>query len=403
MLIRTTSLTMAVGLALTAGAARAQTLDQGRACASELLSDASTRQSSLAPAAQDFTPAVHGFTQFRFMWNNRTDDNLDANNNDQTTGFTNARTKLIFSGNIGSEKWGYTIMFKFEDAGSSSGLAVLDDAYGTYNMGNGWNLKFGQFKLPLFREELVGDQYQLFANRSVVNTFFTQSRSQGVQVGYEGDTFRFNAAISDGLSTKNTDFIDTTKEADIALTGRGEWKWAGDWKQAKDFTSFQNSAFFGMVGAAGHWQSGGDTVGTPDTTIWDLTADVSVEGNGWNAFAAVCYSDIDPASGNSLADWAFQVQGGIFVAPDWELIAGYSILVPDSDRSPNDKNFNTIQVGVNHYVIPESHAIKVTIDLSYFLDKQSTTGIAVANTQTGLLPSADDAQWSLRGQIQLMF
>ncbi len=387
-------------LALAAGAASAQTLDQGRAYASELMADAATRTSSLSPAAQDFTPAVHGFTQFRFNWNSRDDQGLDANNNDQTIGFQNARTKLIVSGNIANENWGYQIQFKFEDSGG--GAAVLDDAYGTYKMGNGWGLKFGQFKLPLYREELVGDQYQLFANRSVVNSFFTQSRSQGVQVGYEGDQFRVFGAVSDGLSTKNTDFT-SGSEADISLTARGEYKWAGDWKQAKDFTSFQNSEFFGMVGAAINWQSGGDTVGTTDQTVLDLTVDASVEGNGWNAFAAFYFRNTDPNAGPSFADYAFQVQGGIFVAADWEIIAGYNVLIPDKDRAPADKNFNTIQVGVNHYIVPESHALKITVDWTYFFDKQSETAIALPNTQVGLLASAKDTQWNLRGQVQLMF
>jgi len=370
---------------LAATAAQAQTLDQSRAAVSELLADAGTRTSSLAPQAQDFSVE---------------DDGLDANNNDQTIGFQNARTKLQFSGNIANENWGYYIQFKFEDPGAGAGL--LDDAYGTYKIGNGWNLKFGQFKLPLYKEELMGDTYQLFANRSVVNSFFTQSRSQGVQVGYEGDQFRFWGAVSDGLNTKNTDFT-SAAEADISVTARGEFKWAGDWKQAKDFTSFQNSAYFGVVGAAINYQTGGNTVATADTDQIDVTADAQVEGNGWNVYAAFYYRNTDPSVGNSFSDYAFQIQGGVFVSSDWEIIAGWSILVPDSDRAPADSNFNTLQVGVNHYFIPESHVVKLTIDWTYFLDTQSECGIAVPNTQVGLLASGQDTQWNLRGQIQLMF
>jgi hypothetical protein len=291
-------------------------------------------------------------------------------------------------------------MFKFEDSGGGS--AVLDDAWGNYNLGNGWNLKFGQFKLPLFREELVGDEYTLFANRSVVNSFFTQKRSQGVQISYEGDAFRFAGAFSDGINTANTDYT-SPAEADFALTARGEFKFAGDWKHYKDFTSFRDSAFFAVVGGAVHYQSGGDTVNTTNVDNWDFTLDAQVEGNGWNAFAAFYYSNIDPNTGNSVADMAFQLQGGVFVAADWEIVGGFSILMPDSDRSPSDSDFSTIQLGVNHYVIPESHAIKISVDLSYFLDTQSETGIAVPSTATGLLASGQDSQWNLRGQIQLVF
>jgi len=408
-------LLMIAGAALSVGTfAQAQSsLDQGRASQSELLSDASTRTSSLAPAAQDFTPAVHGYEQFRFNWNNRDDDGLDAKDNKSTIGFQNARTRLNVSGNIANENWGYFIQFGFGDISEGSspfdgGLsspsgAFLEDAYGWYKMGNGWSLKFGQFKLPLFREELVGDTYQLFIDRSVSNTFFTQQRSQGVQIAYEGDQFRFAGAFSDGLRTANTDFT-SGAEADWALTARAEWKWAGDWKQAKDFTSFQNSEYFGMLGGAIHYQNGGDTVPTTDADDLAATIDASVEGNGWNAFAAVDYNRFKANGSSALSDWAFQIQGGIFVTADWEIVAGWDILVPDSNYGSGfDSNFNTIRVGVNHYIVPESHAAKVSIGLSWFLDKQGECAIAIPNTATGLLSSAKDSQWNLNGQIQLTF
>ncbi len=411
----TKRLFMIAGAALSMGTfAQAQTMDQSRSLSNELLADASTRTSSLAPAAQDFTPAVHGYEQFRFMWNSRDEDGLDVNNNNQTEGFQNARTRLNVSGNIANENWGYFIQFGFGDIESSSSFspgssfssssgAFLEDAYGWYKMGNGWSLKFGQFKLPLYREELVGDTYQLFMDRSVSNSFFSQGRSQGVQASYEGDTFHFAVALSDGLRSANTDF-NSGAESDYAITGRGEWKWAGDWKQAKDFTSFQNSEYFGMVGGAIHWQNGGNTVNTADASDLAATVDVSLEGNGWNAFAAFMYNRLDPNAGNKLSDMAFLVQGGIFVAADWELVAGWDLIIPDNNYGTGvENNFNSLRIGANHYIIPESHALKVSIDFTYFIDVQSECAIAIPNTATGLLPSTHDRQWVLGGQIQMTF
>ena len=147
-------------------------------------------------------------------------------------------------------------MFKFSEG---DGSAVLDDAWGQYAFGNGWAVKWGQFKLPVLREESVSDTAQLTANRSVMNGEFGQSRSQGVQLSTEQQQVRFAAAFSDGIATQNTDFT-SSAEADWALTGRLDWKWAGEWKQAKDFTSFPESPFFGMVGGAVHLQSGGETL-----------------------------------------------------------------------------------------------------------------------------------------------
>lgn len=395
--------------------AQAQSTNQGYAQRAETMSDAATRTSSLAQGAQDFTVNVHGYEQFRFNWNSRDDQGLDANNNDQTTGFQNARTRLNFSGNIANENWGYFIQFGFGDIEASSGNlargpgnssgAFLEDAYGWYNMGNGWMLTFGQFKLPIFHEQLVGDTHQLFAERSVTDSVFAQGRSQGVQVGYSSDEFRFYGAFSDGIATANTDYT-SGAEADYAFTARGEYKWAGDWKQYKDFTSFQNSPYFGAVGAAAHYQSGGDTVGTTDSTVWALTADVAMEGNGWNGYAAIIYSSVDVTNApNTINDMAFLIQGGVFVSADWELIAGYDIVIPDEDYGSGvDSNFSTLRVGVNHYIVPESHAAKITIDLSYFMDDPSESfPISAPNTGVGLLSSTEDSQWNLRGQIQLTF
>jgi hypothetical protein len=380
--------------------AQSTTLDQSRSYGRDLLSDAAGRTNSLVQDGPGFTVNTHGYIQARYNLNQRDDDGLDANDNDLTNGFQLARTVLNFSGNIANENWGYFIQVASSDA-FSGGDVTLQDAYGTYRGGNGWRWTFGQFKLPLFREEYVGDQYQLFADRSVLNSVFTQARSQGIMVDFESDQMQFLAGFSDGIATANTDFT-SMAEADYAFTARLNWKWAGAWAQARDFTSFQGSDFFGMVGVAGHYQDGGETVGTSDIRRYDLTADVSVEGNGWNVFAAAMWNNTEPDVGDDLNTYGFIVQGGVFLAPQWEIIAGFDMLLPDDDAGANDDEFSTIRVGFNYYVVPESHAVKATVDFSYFLDDPSAS-IAPANTLTGLLPSGEDGQWNLRGQIQFLF
>ena len=392
-----TGCAVVAGLTLgSAAMAQSSSLDQSRAYASELLSDAGPRTSSLAEGAKDFTVKVNGFTQFRYNVNYRKDDSLRDN---LTTGFTNTRTKVGLSGNVGNENWSYNVLFKFEDRGEGS--AVLDDAYGTYKMGDGWKVMFGQFKTNLFREENMSDTAQLFANRSVNNSVFSQGRSQGIQLAYEADKIQFFGAFTDGIKTNNTDY-ESPREADYAFTGRLNYKWAGDWKQSKDFTSFRGSEYFGMIGAGGNYQSGGDTVGSADIQLWDGTIDVQIEGNGWNAFAAFTYqgSDVD-GSNDTINDYGFVIQGGVFVSDNVELALGFNNVTPDGHPGRDD-SMNTITLGANYYVIPESHAVKFTVDFQYFLDKQDQ-GIAPANTSTGLLSSADDNQWNLRGQIQIMF
>lgn len=382
--------------------AMAQSTDQSRAYANELISDSSVRTSLLAPAAA-FAPKLGGYEQFRYVLNSRSDSGLDANNNKTTLGFQNARTRVNLGGNIFSEDWGYFIQFGWGDATSGS---LLEDAYGTYKLGNGWDLKVGQFKLPFSKEQLVGDTTQLAIDRSVTDSFFyggngAGGRSQGVQGAYSADAFRIMIAFSDGINSGNTDFT-SGAEADFGFTGRGEFKWAGDWAQADEFTGFQNSKFFGMAGVAAHYESGGSTVNTTDQTLFGLTGDVMVKGSGWNAFAQATYVHLDPNGGQATDDFGVVLQGGIFVAAQWELFGRLDFIVFDSTRSPNDDTFSTLTAGANYYISPDSHAVKLTAELEYFLTKFSNSS-APASTMTGLLPSAKSSQFMVAGQLQLVF
>lgn len=397
---------MIAGTALSLSAsAMAGSDDASRAYAAELVADSAARTSSLAqPAA--FAPRVSGYLQFRYNINNRD----VAVGEDTALGFQNARTVLEVQGNVGSDAWGYYVSGLWSDDSSQDGglggsSFTLRDAYVTYKLDNGWNIGWGQAKAPVLREELVGDTVQLAADRSNFNRAFSGGRTQGIIANYTGDSFRGWLAFTDGANTANTDF--TGNEADYSLTARGEYKWAGDWKQSNDFTSFQGSPYFGMVGAAIHWQSGGSTFGpnagsTSDTDLLLLTVDASAEGNGWNFFGAFAYRSLDPAAGSRLDDYGFLLQGGVFLAPQWELFGRFDMVFPD-DNYTADNEFTTIAIGVNHYITPESHAAKLTIDWQYFFDQASDSALAVTSSTGGLLGSADDGEWNLRAQFQLVF
>jgi hypothetical protein len=446
----TKRLGLIVGAAASLSSAMAQSaMDQSRAYQNELFSDSARQVNKQGGGA--FSVKVGGYEQVRFSLNSRDDNTLD---NDMAWGFSNARTRINFSGNVFSEDWGYFIQFGLGDdtavgtpppaGGTNSGTTAigpgLEDAFITYNMGNGWGMKVGQFKLPFLREELVGDTEQLAVDRSVTNSAFTQGRSQGLQFSYAQESFRFMGAFSDGLRTANTDYV-SPAEADFALTARGEFMWSGAWSQADGgFTSWQNQNFFGMVGAAFHYQAGGNSFNTGEGTvgpgnpssnpsdfdIWGVTADVTVKGNGWNAFGAFVYTSTDggnpgvgvvpyPGTGTpgganapSMDDFGIVLQGGVFVDAQWELFGRVDMIFPDSSRTPAgspvkfDDEMTTLTFGVNHYISPNSHAAKFTAQLQYFLDKQAT-GIAPASTLHGLLGSAEDPQWTITAQLQLVF
>lgn len=385
----------AVGL--TAGA-QGQTLDNSRAYSAEVLSQAQSHTSTLAqPAAGDVT--VGGQIQFRWIFNSRDDNTLVE---DTTTGFQTTRTKLWATGNV-NEEFGYRVQGAFDRDGGTFGL---EDAFVTYKVNDQSTLQWGQFKLPLLREELVSSAKQLAAERSVMNETFNQDRSQGVQWGYAGENFRFWAAFSDGVRTANTDF-DSDSEADYGFTGRFEYMWSGDWKQFEDFTSWKGSAYAGMLGAAAHWQSGGNTFATGGTTddedLLMFTVDASAEGDGWNAFAAFVYTSFSPAVGADRDDMGFVVQGGYAFNDNWEVFGRYDVVIPEDPSAAPEDDFSSVTFGVNYYVIPQSHAAKFTADVAYFIDNPVTSVIVPTSTGTGLLGTAEDGQWALRFQFQVLF
>lgn len=397
-----------------AGAALAGTPDHERAYAAELMADAASRTSELAQNSR-FTVDVHGYTQFRYNWNQRRSDPDGFREEDSTMGFQMARTRLSVSGNIVNDDWAYLVQFGVQPDGSF----ILDDAYGTFRFSEGWHAQFGQFKLPFARETIVGDQYQLAAERSVTESIFGLDRSQGIQLGFIGDAMRVSGAFSDGAAARNSDFNaleggqDGGFVADFALTGRLDWKWAGEWNQAQDFTSFPNSDYFGMFGVAGHYQRGGDTFAeglgtTLDHEAWALTADLSMEGNGWNVFAAGymhSYTLRDQLFfDGTYRDWGLVVQGGVFVTPRNELFARWDSIFPDSDweQFESGEDFHTLTLGLNHYFVPSSHAAKLTVDFQWFFEAPNDS-IVPDNTLLGLLEDSRDNQWNLRAQVQLLF
>lgn len=388
---------MVAGMATALAAHAGEPADLARAYAAEFLADAQSRTSELAQQRQTFTVAVNGQIQFRYIINNRSEP--PAGEEDLSIGFQTRRTKIEVGGKV-HEDWGYKIVGAFNRDG---GGFVLEDAFGTYAVAEGWTLTFGQFKLPILREESLSSKNQLAADRSVMNNVFSQTRSQGITLGYEADDFRFVGAVSDGIRSTNTEF--GSESADFGLTARAEYKISGNWRQFRDFTSFRNSDDACMIGGAFHYESGGDTQGSTDADLMMATIDGAYEGNGWNVYAAGVWRRIDPAGGTSLDDMGVLVQGGAFVGEQTELFARWDAVFPDSDRTGLD-DFYTFTIGMNYYVIPESHAAKLTIDLQYLLSTPAEGLIPSSSGMRGIglvANDLDDGQWALRGQFQILF
>lgn len=392
------SITRCTGLAtliLAAGASAQTITDADQATSVALRQDAAAKS---AMTRESTKMKISGQLQFRYQANFRDDAGLATPDNDTTIGFTSRRSKITTSVEVTSAI-SAEIQFAFD---RKTGLAMLEIAEIEWELDDDFTLRIGQFKSPLLREELMSSKRQLASERSAVNETFNQDFSQGIELDYANDKWRGAIMISDGFNTDNTAF-NSAKESDIAITGRAEILLGeASFKQFKQFTSFRGATQGAMLGLAGHWQSMGDTnpSAATSTDMTTLTADLSFVGNGWNAYAAGIWRNMDVSAATSSDDFGLVVQGGVFVSDQDELFARYDGFYPDDDAGATD--FNTITVGWNRYFIPESHAAKFTLDLTYHFDAVTGSGIATSDGHN-LLADVNDGQIGIIAQMQILF
>jgi hypothetical protein len=396
--------------------------EQVRDLVHDVLADADTRASLLQQnmtAGYDdgfvisspdgnFSLRLNGQIQTRFIYNNQNDDAAtpdsigdpivagDANR----WGFENTRTKLFFSGNIGSPEWLYYIEVNaFRDGGS----LTLDDAWIAYDMGNGWKMMMGQFKVPVLREFMVHSMNQLAVERSNVAYFSgAASRTQGFAIDYMADQFHFIASFNDGALSANTPW--NVENTEWSFTARGELLLSGSWDQFEDFTSPQGSEQGIMAGAAVHYQSSeygtsGANSASPladdELKVLILTADVSMEFDGWNLFGAFVYQNLDSDVSEDQDNWGIVAQGGFYFTEELEGFARFEWA--DYDPAFSTEDLMLLTIGVNSYY---NENVKSTLDFGYAFNQ----ALEVA-TITGWRPDIadEDGQFVVRAQLQLVF
>lgn len=380
-----------------------QRASEVRSLVQDVLADADTRASLLAQdggagynrgfflASGDgnFKLKLSGQMQFRYVLNFQDDESSDSTRG----GFENRRTKLSFEGNVFDPSWVYHVTGAFNRSGGSFDL---EDAYIEKTLDNGLAIQFGQFKLPFMREELVSSKRQLAVDRSLLNEEYNQDRSQGIQVSWEGEQFRWNAAFSDGFGTANTAAL--AEDTEWAFTGRVEFLGAGSWSQFRDFTSFQGEDFGMMIGGAAHYQkSEYGTAAGPEVELLTYTLDVSLEFGGANAFAAFVGRSLDDDNGTDLDQYGFLIQGGVFLTEDLELFGRYEWSDFDVDGV---EDLSVITVGVNKYW--QKHGLKWTTDVGFGLDEVSAP-FSSSGVGWRTDPTDEDGQIVIRSQLQLLF
>ena len=378
----------------------------------------------------NFLLKIGGQVQVRFVLNRAKeggdptigDPFVPFNDREYAWGFENRRTKLQFSGHVFDPSWTYRVKGGFERV--VRGQFRLEEAWVAKSLGDGWKVKVGQFKAPWLREELVSSSKQLAVERSIVNEYFNQGFTQGVELSWTSDELRMAAWYGDGIGARNlgrarTNGQDTAwnqTPTNYSFASRGEWKLAGDWSQFKDFSSPRGSEFGAMIGIAGYVQRANQQLGPRDgTTSGGVTADITLDFDGASLFASLIWTNVQAGAGKggSNQPWGVTVQGGYFVSEDVEIFGRWECMDFDLAaqpetfytqqqlrRQPETGRFDGFTVGTNWFLNP---AVKFTVDWTINFDSLST-GAFVSNSAGFRVDAAGETgQWALRAQLQLLF
>lgn len=400
--------------------------------------------------ADNSTLRLSVLSQTRYTASSR-ESGFIAPGNNATYGFSQPRTRVSLDGSVVSSQLSYHISFDFGDAelsrgrgngptvAGNTGTARLLDAYAQYNFAGkreGYYLKFGQFSSIVMTEQAVDASQQLAIDHSLVSEIFGPGYTQGLALGRVLTNYAWEVSVNDGggfvlgREPDNT-AINSPSESDLGVSGRFDWKLQGSWDQFSDFTSFRGSSEAAKVGAGFLYQFTGQTnpgslslpifpaaIESGQYVTWSL--DYQYENDGWNFFAAYTgmWVDFEFAPGTILTSLgslhnAIVVQGGWFITEDIEWYGRLETFWIDKDYRnafglPNGYIHRIATLGVTRYLIPESHAAKLSADVSYAFD--SLTLLSVGSSSIGLPdPSATgfqgltDAELVFRLQLQLVF
>lgn len=390
-----------------------QRADQIRGLVQDVLADADTRASLmdsgvtagwnghffLASSDGRFLLQFEGLEQIRFIWNYH--DEPD----DYRWGFENARTELTFRGHVFSDDIEYMVR---GDYSRSGGQMTLEDAWVRYNFSDKLAVRFGQFKIPFSREFLISNGELQAVERSLVNIFFTPKYAQGIELEYHDSANRWSLSYEDNNgvgfnSDGGANTVWSAQDTEWAFSTRYERLLAGTWDQFSAFTSPPGDEF-GLMFGLGFSGEQGEATGTPSATrdesrLLEFTADISAEFGGANLFGSFYYAYLDNPT--AIFDFfGFTVQGGVYVAPKWEIFARGEYLFFDSSFEGFPNNLMVGTVGVNYYI--DGQDLKLTIDFSYgFNEVESIYAADIA----GFRPDGPGAnpQMVFRTQFQLLF
>ena len=392
---------------LTSAFASAQASHHPDMASADLLADAQTRTSLFAgsphstggPGLELVSPdgsARVKFSeqfQFRYILNHRQrTENVGLDDDD--TGFEFRRMRLKAAGSVLDGAVPFTVKGGF---GSTGTLKLVDSWFG-YIPSEGIRIRIGQFTAPFTRESIISSSKLVGVDYALANAVFTVDRSQGIEYRVQNEKWSASIMLGEGAKDLNTPY---TVDADWGITARTEHLFGGSWKRFKDYVGRPGDDLALLLGGAVHL-SGGETDsdgdGFTNDTFYDarVTADASLEGNGFNAMLAIYGQQLSTQGIPDTSRWGFTLQGGVFLSEDTDIFAQYAFADDDGDLG----TLSVATVGTTWYIV--SHDVILTTDVNYAFEPITP---AINSSSRGFRPDAsvEDGQIVVRSQFQIIF
>ena len=261
---------------------------------------------------------------------------------------------MKFSGTVG-DGWDYVLVLATDN---SDGNVFAEDVIISHDLGDGWNMHAGVFKLPFARQELISSSRQVAVDRGLTTEFFTLNRAEQVQFTYDDDQMKFRIALSDGGNSGFTTLPGGASN-DFALTVRGDVRLDGEWADAKDEFGSDDNALF--VGGAVHYEKFEGNAAVDDNLVW--TIDALWKSGGFGVTAALFGSSVSNNTPTSdLDQFGAYAQVSYIVDEKWDVFARWDYIDDDGAGGDSDDTINAITVGLNHHF---NANVKFTTDIVY--------------------------------------
>ncbi|XAL98558.1 porin [Phycisphaeraceae bacterium D3-23] len=384
--------------------------DEVRGLVQDVLADSATRatllQEGMAAGIDDnghvflqsangqFTMNISGQIQFRYLFNYQ--DDRTGSSDEARSSFSVRREKVAFSGTV-ADGWDYLIRLATD---RGDGNVFAEDVVIGHDLGDGWKMRAGHFKLPFARQELISSTRQVAVDRGLATEFFTLNRAEQVQFSYKDDQWKFAVALSDGANSGFTDLPGGASN-DFAFTARADVRLDGEWDDAKDEFGSDSDALF--VGAAIHYQKADGGGFVDDQFIW--TIDALWKTGGFGVTAGVFGNHVSANTGFVDADqYGAYGQVSYILDEKWNVFGRLDYI--DDDVSGRDELL-ALTVGLNYHF---NDNVKFTTDIIYTLSGDDPAGAGAVNggeSSSGLGMQSgvtdDDEQIAWRAQLQLLF